>query len=223
MVRTLISATRGLVEPIRMTQHWTCGVCVASPETFGHVCPSHVVVVTRSAKGCVAKAEAALAAAVQALETSGWVTQSGTARAAALLRVANLIKARAEPMARIDMLETGTPIAQSRGEVTGAAGRSFVVKPSEHTPSTMVMLADILTEAGTWSENIHTCLTFARQVKAGMIWTDPWMDDFPELTLGGMKQSGLGREIGSYGLDEFLEVKSLVMRIGRSRANWVRG
>jgi len=38
-----------------------------------------------------------------------------------------------------------------------------------------------------------------------------------------MKQSGLGREIGSYGLDEFLEVKSLVMRVGRTRANWVRG
>jgi acyl-CoA reductase-like NAD-dependent aldehyde dehydrogenase len=37
-----------------------------------------------------------------------------------------------------------------------------------------------------------------------------------------MKQSGLGREIGPYGLDEFLEVKSLVMRIGRTRAPWVK-
>ena len=31
-----------------------------------------------------------------------------------------------------------------------------------------------------------------------------------------------GREIGQYGFDEFLEVKSLVMRIGRTRAPWVK-
>ncbi|GAB1362562.1 aldehyde dehydrogenase family protein [Rhodobacter sp.] len=77
--------------------------------------------------------------------------------------------------------------------------------------------------AGVWSENVHTCLAFARGAQAGTVWTNTWMDGFPEVTFGGMKQSGLGREIGSYGLGEFLEVKSLVMRIGRTRGNWVRG
>ena len=48
------------------------------------------------------------------------------------------------------------------------------------------------------------------------------MDGFPEMTFGGVKQSGLGREIGPYGLEEFLEVKSVVMRIGRSRTPWVK-
>ena len=42
-----------------------------------------------------------------------------------------------------------------------------------------------------------------------------------QLAFGGFKQSGQGREIGSYGFEEFLEVKSVVMRIGRSRAPWV--
>lgn len=76
--------------------------------------------------------------------------------------------------------------------------------------------------AGVWSENIHTCLEFARRAEAGTIWTNTWMDGFPEMTFGGMKQSGQGREIGSYGFEEFLEVKSLVMRIGRTRAPWVK-
>ncbi len=76
--------------------------------------------------------------------------------------------------------------------------------------------------AGVWSENVHTCLEFARRAQAGTVWTNTWMDGFPEVTFGGVKQSGLGREIGPYGLEEFLEVKSLVMRIGRSRPNWVR-
>ncbi len=76
--------------------------------------------------------------------------------------------------------------------------------------------------AGVWSENVHTCLSFARRVQAGTIWTNTWMDGFPEVTFGGMKQSGLGREIGSYGLEEFLEVKSVAMRVGRTRAPWVK-
>ncbi len=76
--------------------------------------------------------------------------------------------------------------------------------------------------AGVWSENVHTCLAFARAVQAGTIWTNTWMDGFPEVTFGGMKQSGQGREIGRQGFDEFFEIKSLVMRIGRTRAPWVR-
>lgn len=76
--------------------------------------------------------------------------------------------------------------------------------------------------AGVWSENVHTCMAFARRAQAGTVWTNTWMDGFPELAFGGMKQSGQGREIGQYGFDEFLEVKSLVMRIGRSRTPWVK-
>lgn len=77
--------------------------------------------------------------------------------------------------------------------------------------------------AGVWSENIHLCLGFSRAAQAGTIWTNTWMDGFPEVTFGGMKQSGQGREVGRYGMEEFLEVKSLVMRLGRTRAPWVKG
>ncbi len=76
--------------------------------------------------------------------------------------------------------------------------------------------------AGVWSENVHTCLAFARRAEAGTVWTNTWMDGFPEVAFGGYKQSGQGRENGRYGLEEFLEIKSVVMRVGRTRANWVR-
>ncbi|MCB1516503.1 MAG: aldehyde dehydrogenase family protein [Hyphomicrobiaceae bacterium] len=76
--------------------------------------------------------------------------------------------------------------------------------------------------AGIWSENVHTCLEFCRRAQAGTVWTNTWMDGFPELTFGGMKQSGSGREIGKYGFEEFLEIKTLAMRVGRTRGNWVR-
>ncbi|EDQ33626.1 NAD-dependent aldehyde dehydrogenase [Hoeflea phototrophica DFL-43] len=76
--------------------------------------------------------------------------------------------------------------------------------------------------AGIWCDDVHTCLDFSRRVQAGTVWTNTWMDGFPEVAFGGVKQSGQGREIGSYGFDEFLEVKSLVMRVGRTRAPWVK-
>lgn len=76
--------------------------------------------------------------------------------------------------------------------------------------------------AGVWSENVHTCLDFARRVQAGTVWTNTWMDGFAELTFGGVKQSGLGREIGPYGLEEFLQIKTVVMRIGQTRTPWVK-
>ena len=76
--------------------------------------------------------------------------------------------------------------------------------------------------AGVWSENVHTCLEFARRVRAGTIWTNTWMDGYPEMPFGGFKQSGSGRELGRFGLDEFMEIKTLTMRIGRTRSPWVK-
>jgi len=75
--------------------------------------------------------------------------------------------------------------------------------------------------AGVWSDNVHTCLEFARRSETGTVWTNTWMDGFPEVAFGGFKESGQGREIGRYGFEEFFEVKSVVMRIGNSRAPWV--
>ncbi|NOD17203.1 aldehyde dehydrogenase family protein [Roseobacter sp. HKCCD7580] len=75
--------------------------------------------------------------------------------------------------------------------------------------------------AGVWSRDVHTCLAFSRRVQAGTVWTNTWMDGFAELPFGGVKQSGQGRELGRYGLEEFLEVKTVQMRIGDTRAPWV--
>ncbi len=75
--------------------------------------------------------------------------------------------------------------------------------------------------AGVWSENVHTCLAFARRVEAGTVWTNTWMDGFPELPFGGVKESGLGRELGPNGIEEFLDSKTVQMRLGKSRQKWV--
>lgn len=75
--------------------------------------------------------------------------------------------------------------------------------------------------AGVWSESVHTCLAFARAAQAGTVWTNTWMDGYPELPFGGMKESGLGRELGAQGIEEFLETKTVQMRVGKTRDPWV--
>ncbi len=75
--------------------------------------------------------------------------------------------------------------------------------------------------AGVWSESIHTCLEFVRGVQAGTVWTNTFMDGFAELPFGGVKQSGQGRELGRLGIEEFLEIKTVQMRIGKTRQNWI--
>ncbi|QEE46622.1 aldehyde dehydrogenase family protein [Rhizobium sp. WL3] len=111
------------------------------------------------------------------------------------------------------------PIA--REEVFGPVLAVLTFKTLEEAVS-LVNDASYGLSAGVWSENVHTCLAFARRVEAGTVWTNTWMDGFPEVAFGGFKQSGQGRENGRYGLDEFLEIKSVVMRIGQTRPNWVR-
>ncbi|WP_163833535.1 aldehyde dehydrogenase family protein [Spartinivicinus ruber] len=73
--------------------------------------------------------------------------------------------------------------------------------------------------AGVWSANIDNCLAIGRQVKAGTVWVNTWMSGYPELPFGGFKESGQGRELGRYGIEEFTELKTIQMHMG-PRTNW---
>jgi acyl-CoA reductase-like NAD-dependent aldehyde dehydrogenase len=110
------------------------------------------------------------------------------------------------------------PIA--REEVFGPVLSVLTFKTMDEA-ITLVNDADYGLSAGVWSESVHTCLEFARRAQAGTVWTNTWMDGFAELPFGGMKESGQGRELGKYGLDEFLDAKTVTMRIGKTRTPWV--
>ncbi|MER6547282.1 aldehyde dehydrogenase family protein [Streptomyces sp. NPDC001250] len=62
--------------------------------------------------------------------------------------------------------------------------------------------------AAVWSEHRDRALTVARQIRAGQIEINGAGLN-PTAPFGGYKQSGNGREHGVFGLEEFLEVKSL--------------
>lgn len=75
--------------------------------------------------------------------------------------------------------------------------------------------------AGVWSQNITTALSVARDLRAGTVWVNRWMDGFPELPFGGYAASGLGRELGRQALDAFSETKTIQLQVGPRESRWV--
>lgn len=62
--------------------------------------------------------------------------------------------------------------------------------------------------AAVWSGDPQRALAVARRLRSGMVEINGGMMN-PLAPWGGYKQSGNGRELGRFGLEEFLEVKSL--------------
>ncbi len=75
--------------------------------------------------------------------------------------------------------------------------------------------------ASVWTKDMDTAIIMSREIEAGTVWINNFMTGFPEISFGGFKESGLGRELGRFSIDEFTELKSVVMHIGPSSGNWV--
>lgn len=61
--------------------------------------------------------------------------------------------------------------------------------------------------AGIWTGDLNTAYRLARDLKAGTIWINDWHMFRSDAPFGGYKQSGFGREIGKYALDEYTQLK----------------
>ncbi|WP_079527838.1 aldehyde dehydrogenase family protein [Halobacillus hunanensis] len=63
--------------------------------------------------------------------------------------------------------------------------------------------------AAVWTENIKKGHQVAHNLKAGTVWINDYNLENPAAAFGGYKQSGIGREMGNYALDNYTEVKSV--------------
>jgi acyl-CoA reductase-like NAD-dependent aldehyde dehydrogenase len=74
--------------------------------------------------------------------------------------------------------------------------------------------------ASVWTRDLSKALRAMRQVQAGRVWINTTLDNGPETPLGGMKQSGLGREAGLAGIEEYTEVKTAHINL-LPRTRWI--
>lgn len=74
--------------------------------------------------------------------------------------------------------------------------------------------------ASIWTRDLQGAIKSFREVQAGRIWVNCTITGGPEMPIGGVKQSGIGRETGRYGLEEYTELKSVHIQVG-SRPRWI--
>ncbi len=63
--------------------------------------------------------------------------------------------------------------------------------------------------AAVLSKDLTRCQRVARELEAGIVWINCSQPTFCEAPWGGYKQSGIGRELGHWGLDNYLETKQI--------------
>jgi aldehyde dehydrogenase (NAD+) len=67
--------------------------------------------------------------------------------------------------------------------------------------------------AAVWTSDVQKAHAVANGVQAGTVWVNCYNVLDPRAPFGGFKQSGIGRELGEYGLQEYTEIKTITMKM----------
>jgi betaine-aldehyde dehydrogenase len=74
--------------------------------------------------------------------------------------------------------------------------------------------------AAVWSRDIFRALRVVKAVRAGVIWVNHMQPTYVEAPWGGYKQSGFGRELGPWGIEEYLETKQVHINLNEQPIGW---
>ena len=68
--------------------------------------------------------------------------------------------------------------------------------------------------AAVWTRDLNTALKMAKGIQAGTVWVNSYHSSgLPNMPYGGYKQSGIGRELGRQGLEEYMETKAIQIKL----------
>ena len=133
----------------------------------------------------------------------------------------------------------GDRAQQARGHfyapavVTGAPSETDLLREETFGPVAPIVPVSSLDEAielanGTrfglganvYTRDLETAVRCMREVKAGTVWFNDPLTDNDAAPFGGMKQSGLGRELGQEGLEAFQETKHVHIETAIAPKEW---
>ena len=66
--------------------------------------------------------------------------------------------------------------------------------------------------ASIWSQDVRRCHRVAAELESGLVWVNTWMMRDLRTPMGGVKNSGLGREGGWEAMRFFTEPKNVCLR-----------
>ena len=74
--------------------------------------------------------------------------------------------------------------------------------------------------AGVFTSDVAKAHRVIRKLRAGITWINTYHSAYNEAPWGGYKQSGIGRELGTYGYDAFTELKQINVNLDVAPSGW---
>jgi 1-pyrroline dehydrogenase len=68
--------------------------------------------------------------------------------------------------------------------------------------------------ASVWTSNVNRAMNAARRLRFGTVWVNDHLPLVSEMPHGGYKQSGYGKDMSMYALEDYTQVKHVMVRIG---------
>ena len=102
-------------------------------------------------------------------------------------------------------------MAVVREEVFGPAAPVIVVN-NEEEAIREANNSEFGLGASIWTNNIERGIKLARQIESGIVSVNEMVRSDPRLPFGGIKKSGIGRELSEFGIKEFVNIKSVVVK-----------
>jgi acyl-CoA reductase-like NAD-dependent aldehyde dehydrogenase len=98
-----------------------------------------------------------------------------------------------------------------REEVFGPAAPIIVVNSAEEA-ILEANNSEFGLGASIWTNNLERGIDLARKVESGIVSVNEMVRSDPRLPFGGIKKSGIGRELSEFGIKEFVNIKSIVVK-----------
>jgi betaine-aldehyde dehydrogenase len=74
--------------------------------------------------------------------------------------------------------------------------------------------------AGVFTKDINRAFKITKELRAGAVWVNSSQTCFNQLPWGGYKQSGFGRELGRYAIDEYTQLKQITINLSERPLGW---
>ena len=74
--------------------------------------------------------------------------------------------------------------------------------------------------AAVWTRDIFKAFRVVKALEAGIVWVNHMQPTFVEAPWGGYKASGFGRELGHWGVEEYLETKQVYINLDEAPIGW---
>ena len=71
-----------------------------------------------------------------------------------------------------------------------------------------------------WTRDDYRGIRVLKQIRAGILWLNTYHPTYNEAPWGGYKQSGFGRELGSHGIEHYLETKQININLTDAPIGW---